>query len=184
MKQGIICIESDFLLTDKENRLNLNSEPLMQFLKEMHDVNTIYRRVATRNELQYYLKQLRKYSSYNIIMFSLHGDKGGICLEGEEYKITMPELLDMGGTIFRDKLVHFSSCQTLSADEDVIRDFKYESEAFIVSGYTKSVEDSLAAINDVAFFSEYLKYSTTQTIFKNYDLLYAGLRDKLGFIHY
>ena len=57
---GIICIETEWQITKKANRLSLNSEPLIRFISEMYGVPYIYRRVATLAELNYYLKQFQK----------------------------------------------------------------------------------------------------------------------------
>lgn len=40
MKNGIICIETEWLITKSSNRLSLNSEPLMKYISEMYGNHT------------------------------------------------------------------------------------------------------------------------------------------------
>ena len=86
MKRGIICIETEWQITKKKNRLSLNSEPLLRFMEESYGIPFIYRRIATQKELIYYLKQFCKneYAKYEILYFSFHGQTHGIKLEGEK----------------------------------------------------------------------------------------------------
>lgn len=54
----------------------------MLSLEAYHRVRYVYRRVATRPELQYYLKQwrLKKYADFPVLYFALHGKPGLISL--------------------------------------------------------------------------------------------------------
>lgn len=69
-----------------------SAEPLMKFFydslrKDKFDY--IYRRVATKDELQYILNQLKykAFNDYYIVYFSFHGNNGGIKLEGEKKSV-------------------------------------------------------------------------------------------------
>jgi len=55
--KGIICIETEWEITTKNNSRYLNSEPLLQFISKMYGIPYIYRKVATVEELKYYFKQ-------------------------------------------------------------------------------------------------------------------------------
>lgn len=37
MKQGIICIETEWQITKRSNRLSLNSEPLMKYISGIYN---------------------------------------------------------------------------------------------------------------------------------------------------
>ena len=86
MKKGIICIETEWQITTQSNKRNINTEPLIRFLHELNNAPYIYRRVATREELRYYLKKFhnKEYNNYGIFYFSFHGDTHKIVLEGEK----------------------------------------------------------------------------------------------------
>lgn len=180
---GIICLETEWQITKRGNRLTLNSEPLMRFINEMYNIPYIYRRIATLSELKYYLNQFQKkeYDKYKIIYFSFHGDTHSIHLEGEKEDLSLNDLQEIGGNVFQDKFVHFSSCRTLLGSDEISETFKDNSGAKIVSGYTKSVESDLSAIHDVAMFGEFLKHKSVSAVFRNLSKQYEGLEKNLGF---
>lgn len=182
MSHGIICIETEWQITKKSNRITLNSEPLMKFVSEMYGVPYIYRRVATLGELKYYLSQFSKkeYSAkYDILYFSSHGNTHSICLEGEKDEIELNDLLEFGGNVFDSRFVHFSSCRTLLGAGG--KDFKERSHAKIVSGYTTSVDSALSAIHDIALFGEYIRGTRFTTIENHLRKNFGGLEEALGF---
>ena len=75
-KNGIICLETEWEHTVEKNRRSIHTKPLLEFLEKSSGCDIIYRRVATKNELQYYLRRfnLAKYDNYSIIYLSFHGD--------------------------------------------------------------------------------------------------------------
>ena len=180
---GIICIETEWQITKKDLRRNLNTEPLMRFMGEMYDVSCIYRKVATRSELTYYLKQFQKkeYDRYNVLFFSFHGDKNCICLEGEKEELSLDTLADLGNDVFRDRYVHFSSCRTFLGADDILYAFKERTGARYISGYTKSVKTDLSAIHDISLLSNFLFSKRPSTVFKKMEKLYKGAEEELGF---
>ena len=97
----------------------------------------IYRRVATKGELQYYLRRFAtsEYNDYSIFYLSFHGDTHSIFLEGEkktEKKLTLKELSAMAKEVFTDRFVHFSSCRTLLESDKELEEFK--NDEFCVNG--------------------------------------------------
>ena len=182
MRKGIICLETEWQITKKRSQLSLNSEPLLRFLEESLGISYIYRRIATLGELEYYLKQFRKndYDKYEIFYFNFDGTHG-IQLEGEKDFLSLDDLLAIGGEVFNNRFVHFSSCRTLLGSQVAIDKFKKESGAKSVSGYTKSVDSILSAIHDIALFRECLEKKQISTIFRQLKLMYGGLQEKLGF---
>ena len=182
---GIICIETEWQITKKRNRLTLNTEHLLRFLSEMYNVPYIYRRVATCSELHFYLKQFQKteYNKYNVFYFSFHGDTHSISLEGESKGLYLEELAEMGGTVFSDRLVHFSSCRTFLGNSQVADNFKHRSNAKYVSGYRKSVPADLSAIHDVALIGTYLNSKRPAMAFKKVGKQFKELQSQLGFVY-
>ena len=180
---GIICIETEWEITTKGNRRNLNTEPLIKFISDLYCVPYIYRRVATLSELTYYLKQFQKkeYQKYNVLYFSFHGDTHAIQLEGEKEALTLLELQEKGGQVFNNRYVHFSSCRTLLGSENVSQQFKKESGAKLLTRYTKSVDEDLSAIHDIALIGELLKRKQIAPMIKALKENYEGLEKKLGF---
>lgn len=174
---GIICIETEWEITTKGNRRNLNTEPLIKFISDLYCVPYIYRRVATLSELTYYLKQFQKkeYQKYNVLYFSFHGDTHAIQLEGEKEALTLFELQEEGGQVFNNRYVHFSSCRTLLGSEIVSQQFKKESGAKLLTGYTKSVDEDLSAIHDIALIGELLKRKQIAPMFAYFSDDHPGI---------
>lgn len=71
MKTGIICLETEWEHTIKQNRLSLHTRALLGFLEKSWGCKVIYRRVATKGELQYYLRRFAtsEYNDYSIFIY-------------------------------------------------------------------------------------------------------------------
>lgn len=123
-------------------------------------------------------------NNYSILYFSFHGNTNAIQLEGEKEDLQLDTLFDIGGNVFENRLVHFSSCRTLLGSQVRAEAFKKNSKAKILSGYTKSVDSSLSAIHDIAFFGEYLIRTKTAAVFNNLEKNFGELENTLGFVYY
>lgn len=186
MKNGIICIETEWQVTSRSRRRSLNTEPLMKYMSEMYGLPYVYRRVATRAELKYYLEFFarKEYDNFNVLYLSFHGEKHAIILEGEKGEkqiLTLDELREIGGDVFRGRYVHFSSCRTLIGSQDIIAKFKKQTKAKMVSGYTKCVDSNDSAIHDIALIGELLTKKQVPTLLSWMKKRYGGLEDALGF---
>lgn len=54
----------------------------------------------------------------------------------------------MANGAFENKFVHFSSCRTMLGSENSLEQFKINTGAAYISGYTTSVNGVLSAINE------------------------------------
>lgn len=180
--KGIICIETEWQITKKDNCRELNTEPLLKFLEEHYGIPYIYRRTATRGELEYYLKQFhkKKYDRYSIFYFNFHGWTKEICLESGE-RISINELTDLADGLFANRFIHFSSCRTLLGSENILAEIKEKSGAKMITGYTKSVVADLSAIHDIALMQQLITKKQLSSITNTLKKMYGGLEDKLGF---
>lgn len=187
MKNGIICIETEWEYTVTQNRISLHTKSLLDFLEKSWGCKVIYRRVATKSELQYYLNRftLSEYKDYSIFYLSFHGDTHSIFLEGEkraDKKLTLEELADMAKGAFLNRFVHFSSCRTLLGNDGELETFKNDTGSLFLSGYTTKVDSILSAINDIAYFDQIFRHRTKKALIapamRKY---YKGLAQKLGF---
>lgn len=187
MKNGIICLETEWEHTVKGNRLRLQTKSLLDFIENAWDCKIIYRRVATISEFQYYLKRFKnkEYDEYSIFYLSFHGDTHSIVFEGEDKKentITLSQLTEMANGLFTNRYVHFSSCRTLLGSERELQDFKKNSGALYVSGYTKTIDSIMSAINDMSYFDQIFRHQKKKAlVMKSMDKYYKGLDDSLGF---
>lgn len=189
---NIICLEAEWLYNSgrKKDCFNLKTESLLNWLKEFHQCNVIYRHILHKADLQYYLEYFkstkREFKDYEIIYIACHGNEATIHLEDED--VELDDLAEMATDFFEGRIVHFSSCKTFSNREAALR-FKAKTKAKLVSGYTKSVDAMKSAIADMALFND-LMYIT-----RNYGLItnesrssfrktYKSLLDELGFVAY
>ena len=184
MKKGIICIETEWEVTKRDNRRYMGTDSMLRFLHEVHQIPFIYRSVATERELAYYLKEFGKVEyqkKYSILYFSFHGDTHAIRLEGDNKDISLSELSQYGSDAFADRLVHFSSCNTMLKGESLVNEFKKETGAKFVSGYTKEVDTMRSCIHDLSLFDTFLSYKKVPAIIKRMENVYGGLSKELGF---
>lgn len=188
MKTGIICIETEWeVLSPKKQRRNMDTNSMLRFLHEVWQIPYLYRSVATEGELMYYLKEFNKAEykkKYGIIYFNFHGNPHTLHLEGDKKDISLIDLANLGGEVFADRLVHFSSCKTMRKGEDVVMEFKNITHAKLVSGYTESVDTMVSAIHDLSLFDTFLSYKQVPSIIKRMETVYGGLSKELGFVIY
>lgn len=185
MENGIICFETgDFKKYNTTNEFY--ALPLLEFMKNEMGIEFIYRQVATRQELEFYLKKIGDKhfkNKYNVVYFSFHGRPENIFLTHDERSnVSLDDLAEMGAPYesFLDQHIHFSSCETLDCDDSLIKTFKRNVGAKTVSGYTKCVNTTPAFINEFAYFHQIFTFNTLTTIKKhmeNYDVQLS----KLGF---
>lgn len=64
--------------------------------------------------------------------------------------------------------------------EKELENFKTETGAKCIFGYTKSVDGILSAINDIAYFDRIFNYTTMKGLESTMDKLYSVLNDELG----
>ena len=81
----------------------------------------------------------------------------------------------LGDGVFENRYVHFSSCRTLLGSDKKLEEIKQSTRAKMVSGYTKSVDQGLSAIHDIALMQQIIDKSQRATIIKNIEKLYSGL---------
>lgn len=189
---NIICLEAEWLYNSckKDNRFNLKTEPLLNWLKEYHHCDVIYRHILHKADLLYYLDYFRptkrEFENHEIVYLACHGNEATIRLEDED--VELDDLAEIAGNFFEGRIVHFSSCNTL-ADPAAAMRFKVKTKAKLVSGYTKTVDAMKSAIADMALFND-LMYITrnfgliTNESRSSFRKTYRSLLDELGFVAY
>lgn len=187
-KHQIVCLETEWYFNKKKLLDPFTSQPVLDMLCNLYSgVKYIYRRAATRADLEYLLRELKKsaFSDYDIFYLPFHGDDGCIILEGERGKkkrMTLSELAELADGAFEGKIIHFSSCKTM-ASEDLIRDFKKTTKARIVSGYTKEVDAMRSTIADLTYLDCIMRHSlpyAKKAMLKNN----SDICEELGFVIY
>ncbi|MDE6654949.1 MAG: hypothetical protein K2K37_11255 [Muribaculaceae bacterium] len=159
-KHNIICLEAEWEFSEenRDNRFSLNTLPMLNWLKESYDCEIIYRRFRTKSDLKYYLDYFRthteeKFDKYDVIYFACHGEKKGLWIEGKSIPLTT--LAKWAKGFFKNKVIHFSSCRTMSNKIDS-KHFKKDCQALMVSGYQISVDAMDSSIADIAIMNDLL----------------------------
>ena len=189
-KHGIICFETEWLHNNEDNRFNLQTSALLNFLKDFYGCDVIHKSILTKADLQYYIDYFSKgkYLDNDIIYFATHGCPGHICLEGEKKSsqlLSLKHLAEMANGSFGNAIIHFSSCETFKDHKEIL-EFKKITKAAVVSGYTKKVDAVKSAISDLALLNYYMNIEKKVGIVKNRDKssfwqTYKNLLDELGF---
>lgn len=185
MEKGIICFETgEFEKYRTENQWE--ALPLLEFMKRAMKIDYIYRQIATRQELEYYLKKIGDkhfQNKFGVVYFSFHGMPEAISLSrnGKD-NVYFDDIVDMVSPYesLKNRHIHFSSCETLNCEDGIIRRFKRNIGAKTVSGYTECVDATAAYINELAYFHQIISYSTLTTI-KKHMVDYQIQLSKLGF---
>lgn len=174
----IFAIEGEWV-AKLDNELTIKST--LSLLEEVCSVEYVFRKTNTVNSLISYLKKTSaaSYKKYGTIVIASHGTKADIELSKEE-TISIVELGERCADLFKNKIVHFSSCSVMS-NQKAIELFKHITKAKGVCGYTKDVDFLESSVFDILLLNRlYLNNSSKRTskyLIKNY----PNLVEKLGF---
>lgn len=187
---NIICFETEWLYNShKGNQFNLETKLLLDCLRNFYKCDIIHRHILYREDLQYYMdyfttkRKFAKFDKYDIIYFACHGRNHTISFEGENDGIDLMELAAMNKIFFSSKIVHFSSCRTLT-NEKVALEFKKQTGAKLVTGYSSSVDAMRSAIADMAYFNELMHIKNVGVILNDtskFCKTYKSLLEELKF---
>lgn len=161
---NIICLENEWLFNSQKrsNRFNLETKSILDCIENFYGCDVIHRSILSKENLQYYMKFFTKdkriFNKYNIIYFACHGWNHSLSLEGEngEEAIDLDELAEAANGFFKDKIVHFSACRTLSS-ENAALNFKEKTGARLVSGYKTTVDAMKSTIADMAYLNDLMQ---------------------------
>ncbi len=180
----IFCIESEFNNSLIEDSSSLNMLEQIRNIYGLKDFQFINRKCATIEELTFYLKKisLKKYDKFSIIYFSLHGSENYIKLAKKG--LTLDELSVQVPNCFQNKLVHFSSCETINLTEHELKKFSKKTNVLAVSGYTKEVNFLESVALEMLYFDWCQHEKDIKKIEKTINESYSGLVKRTGFKMY
>ena len=179
----IFCLETEWGFSPKKMRHKASMQPMLSFLEQSANVEYVFRNVAAREDLKYYLKQLnyKTYKDYQIIYLAFHGLSQSILIPSEPEPISFSDLADISKEVFQDRFIHFGSCRTLNTSDGIIQEFKTKTGAKLVSGYTRSVDFIRSSIMDIAYFWELVNAKNLGSINNRIEKRYGTLKEELGF---
>jgi hypothetical protein len=138
-EKNIVCLES---LWDGNIEERLSVAPLIEFIAKLNEVKFIHLTCNTRVEFKFNLKEVsnrRRKRGCAILYLAFHGLSGKILLPDGDV-LNLEELAGLMGDKFKDWIVHFGSCSTLSTKETRVRDFFRSTKVALLVGYRKRVD--------------------------------------------
>ena len=86
---NIICLEAEWEYTEHtDNKFSLNTQPMLNWLKESYECDIIYRRIRTKADLKHYLDYFNnnpeEFYKYDLIYIACHGEKKALWIEGKD----------------------------------------------------------------------------------------------------
>jgi len=135
----------------KANLKLLNESPL--------EVPYIYRDIATKEELFYYIKKWTqaRHRDYPILYLAFHGSSGCIHLfkdNGHDTTMTIDDLFDLLKGKCHGRAIHFGSCESMDLNGHTVNKYLKSSGAVSISGYAADVDWVLSSVFEMYYLSE------------------------------
>ena len=136
VRNGILCLEGDW---DTGLRRRRSVVPVLDLVKSSWNVPFIYRTAGTRDEFRRVIQEWSKakYAAYPILYLGVHGGPGYIDIGDEE--IPLRDLHEFSG-VGKGRIVHFGSCETLSAPRKELSAFLAKSRFTAITGFKTEVD--------------------------------------------
>jgi hypothetical protein len=173
----IMCLEGEW---SADIRSEESVKPLLQTLQARGEIKYIYRRCGTKAEFEYYLRLKKYYRDYHIVYLSFHGARGKLKLSPEEV-ITLEEIPALAHGAFRNKLVYFGSCKTVTDVDEQLQDFLKKTGASAVAGYTKDVGWVESSAFELLFLYWAAYYKKPAYLLRKLASRYKRLQKLMGF---
>ena len=157
---NIFCIEGDWW-GSLEDEKSSSVTPLFDLVAQMHQrLKYIHRPVATRGELEHYLRVWgqARHAKYPVLYLAFHGSPGVLHVgdrRRSESQISLDELAGLLAGKCKNRVVHCGSCSTVRVDRRHLKRFLSVTGASAICGYTESVDWLEASAFEVQLLSEF-----------------------------
>jgi len=179
-KNGVYCLEGEW---NSDLRDRASVLPILELLERLGLLKFIHRDVATRSELEHYLKKWSqaRYSDYRVLYLATHGGNGS--LQWSQRNATaLDDLADVLRTSAAGRYVYLGSCRTLF-DSGQARRFREQTQAAAVLGYRKDVDWLEGAAFEVILLSSLANHTgRPATVFNQLMNRHAGLARLYKFV--
>lgn len=143
-------------------------------------ISLVHRDIATRPELEYLLdKWLRMKSRYDVLCLAFHGSAQTLHLGAED--VTLDDIADILENRCQNRTVYLSSCSTLAASDDVLRDFCRRTKARAIVGYTRNVDWVESVAFELILISELAHRTNMKPAYDAIVKNHRGMASRLGF---
>ena len=153
-KRGVFCIETVWYGVEDKTSMR----PVLEGLQDSYcRVPVVYRSAVTKGELIHNLKEWKSLDprKYPILYLGYHGESGAIVLGEHDFfgksEISIEQLAQGLAGECNNRVIHFGSCSTLDADDELIQHFLDHTAASAISGYGKEVEWTESLAFDVLY---------------------------------
>ena len=153
-KRGVFCIETVWYGVEDKTSMR----PVLEALQGSYwRVPFVYRSAVTEGELIHNLKEWKSLDprKYPILYLGYHGESGTIVLGEHDFfgksEISIEQLAQGLAGECNNRVIHFGSCSTLNADDDLIEHFLDQTAASAISGYGGVVEWTESLAFDVLY---------------------------------
>ena len=175
----VACLES-FWTYDIENRLSV--APALELLGKRNGTRSVLLTCNTIDELKFNLDIVQHMNGYRILHLAFHGYPGGIYLPDLEIDIeSLATFMKKG---FRNWIVFFDSCRTISVGKDRILDFISTTEVKMVIGYKREVDWLDGAAIDLLILNWLQFYKDMRKFWKRFRRAYKDLVGISGMVVY
>lgn len=194
-QNGIFCLEVPW----SESREYIDETtpksvlPGIQLIARYHGMAQLnYKTCATTAELRYHLQDfsnVRKSAKnwYGCFYLASHGSKGSIYLPGDEEDLTLSQLAKLMGKTFKGCIIYFGSCSVLSCANEILEEFKEETEVDAIFGYERDVDWVDSTVLDILFLNKFLDESRPRSkkVFADrFYKEYSALIDRYSMVYY
>lgn len=161
--KGIFCLEGDWW-----NDLNQSGsvKPMLDLISAGADiaVPSVHRDVATRDELEFYLRKWvqGRYNTYPLLCLAFHGSKGALHLSDgrkADSTVTLDQLAELLEGKCHRRVIHFDGCSTVLGDVRHLKRFLRRTGALAVTGFTNDVPWLDAAAFDILLFATFQRFA-------------------------
>lgn len=184
---GIFCLEGEW---DPDLRRRDSVEPALELLDRLEIAKYIHRDVATRAELEYYLRgttylaewagNRRRYASFRLLYLAFHGESGVVRLGRDT--IDLKDLATLLSDRCNGRMIHFASCLSLAAQDAELKKFAKTTGATAITGYEKEVDWLDSAAFEVLLLDRPLRSKQAAAPFRQLHETHGTCATELGLV--
>ncbi|MFG2060872.1 DUF6642 family protein [Micromonospora sp. NPDC048871] len=138
-RKGVFCIEGEWH-PDLTKRWSVR--PTLQLLEQLESLRYIHQSAVTRDQLKYYVEQwsLRKYSSYEVGFFALHGSPSQLWLSNSQSTSLHEVATWISPGCWQGRQIYIGACSVLQGSDRDLSEFLKQTGASMVCGFTKQID--------------------------------------------
>ena len=186
-RKGIFCLEAEWFGL----RSSVSVRPALEFLRASDfRVPFIHRDVATRAELEHYLRKWlqQAHSDFPVLWLSIH-TRRGLLLPGDvrrrDEKMDLDDLEQRLAGQCSGRMIHVGGCRTIDLPRERIQRFLRTTRAVAVSGFLEEVDWSESTLFEMALLLELqrepLKPAGLATMQRRLVRHHGAMAKRLGF---